>query len=53
MNESDAAESRPEGVVTDRTKQRAQEDQEFVPVIVKRTDEARRHPDDTLEQAVA
>ena len=39
-------------VVTDRTKERAQEDEKFIPVIVKRSDEGRRHPDDTLEQAV-
>ena len=30
----------------------AEEDEKFVPVIVKRSDEMRRHPDDTLEQAV-
>ena len=34
--------------VTQRGKDRKQEDDQFVPVIVKRTDEARRHPDDTL-----
>jgi hypothetical protein len=36
-------------VVTERTKQRDAEEQEFVPVIFKRTDESRRHPDDMLE----
>ena len=39
-------------VTTDRTKQRDEEDERFVPVIVKRTDESRRHPDDMLEHAV-
>ncbi len=43
----------PESLVeTERSKEREEEDQKFVPVIVKRTDESRRHPDDTLEQAV-
>jgi formate/nitrite transporter FocA (FNT family) len=32
--------------------QRAEEDDRFVPVIIKRTDEARRHPDDILEVAI-
>lgn len=38
-------------IVTDRSKEREKEDKEFVPVIVKRTDESRRHPEDTLERA--
>jgi formate/nitrite transporter FocA (FNT family) len=33
---------------TDRSVERLVEDQTWVPVIVKRTDEARRHPDDVL-----
>ena len=37
---------------TDREIERDEEDKEFVPVIVKRTDEALRHPDDILEQAI-
>ncbi len=37
---------------TDRSKEREEEDRQSVPVIIKRTDESRRHPDDTLEQAV-
>lgn len=40
-------------VRTSRALQRAEEDDRFVPVIVKRTDEARRHPDDILEVAIA
>jgi formate/nitrite transporter FocA (FNT family) len=34
--------------LTDRTIERFAEDRTWVPVIVKRTDEARRHPDDVL-----
>lgn len=37
---------------TPRSKERSQEDEQFVPVIVKRTDASRRHPDDILERAV-
>lgn len=37
---------------TDRSQQREREEEDFVPVIVKRTDEARRHPDDVLEMAI-
>jgi formate/nitrite transporter FocA (FNT family) len=37
---------------TERGEQRDREDREFTPVIVKRTDEARRHPDDILEVAI-
>ncbi len=38
--------------VTERALERAQEDERFLPVIVKRTDEARRHPDDILSYAI-
>jgi formate/nitrite transporter FocA (FNT family) len=34
--------------ITDRSLERLAEDRTWVPVIVKRTDEARRHPDDVL-----
>jgi len=37
---------------TSRAQQREREEEHFVPVIVKRTDEARRHPDDVLEMAI-
>jgi len=37
---------------TEREVEREEEDREFVPVIVKRTDEALRHPDDILENAI-
>ena len=37
---------------TDRKRERNTEDEKYVPVIIKRTDEKRRHPDDTLETAI-
>ena len=37
---------------TVREIERQQEDNEFVPVILKRSDEALRHPDDILERAI-
>ncbi len=37
---------------TDREIERQEEDKDYVPVIVKRTDEALRHPDDILEKAI-
>ena len=37
---------------TERERERELEDDRFVPVIVKRTDESRRHPDDVLEAAI-
>ncbi len=37
---------------TEREIERQEEDKDFVPVIVKRTDEALRHPDDILEKAI-
>jgi formate/nitrite transporter FocA (FNT family) len=39
--------------VKERQLERLEEDQAFVPVIVKRTDESRRHPDDVLVTAIA
>lgn len=35
-----------------REKNRKTEDQNYVPVIIKRSDETRRHPDDALENAI-
>ena len=35
-----------------RQEERKSEDQEYVPVIIKRTDETRRHPDDALHHAI-
>ena len=40
-------------IQTERSAERIREDKEFVPVIVKRTDEAVRHPDDILEKAIS
>ena len=41
-----------EEITTSRTIERLQEDEEYVSVIVKRNDEAVRHPDDILEKAI-
>ena len=43
---------RDEGTVTDRGVERDREDERYIPVIVKRSDEVRRHPDDALEKAI-
>lgn len=49
----DGAESpAPHAGVTERGKDRRQEDERYVPVIIKRNDEARPHPDDILEHAI-
>ncbi len=37
---------------TQREKERQEEDEDYVSVIVKRTDQALRHPDDILEKAI-
>lgn len=37
---------------TERSKERQTEDEKYVPVIIKRTDETRRHPDDALDNAI-
>ncbi len=42
-----------ETVHTERGVERQMEDEDFVPVIVKRNDEAVRHPDDVLERAIS
>lgn len=45
---------KPDSTVrTERSEQRSQEDDRYTPVIIKRTDEARRHPDDVLEVAIS
>jgi formate/nitrite transporter FocA (FNT family) len=51
-SQSNAANVEKPSVVTERALERNDEDRQYVPVIVKRVDEARRHPDDTLERAV-
>jgi formate/nitrite transporter FocA (FNT family) len=38
---------------TERSAERDQEDSDFIPVIIKRTDEGIRHPDDILEKAIS
>jgi formate/nitrite transporter FocA (FNT family) len=42
-----------DGPVTERGIERGAEDEDFVPVIIKRTDESVRHPDDVLENAIS
>lgn len=37
---------------TERQEERKTEDAQYVPVIIKRTDETRRHPDDALQHAI-
>jgi len=39
-------------ILTDRTLERIQEDKDYVPVILKRSDESVRHPDDILKKAI-
>jgi len=39
-------------VETLRQEERKSEDAEYIPVIIKRTDETRRHPDDALQHAI-
>lgn len=41
-----------EGVVTERGIERSREERHYVPVILKRTDESQRHPDDVLASAI-
>ncbi|GAB4142767.1 MAG: formate/nitrite transporter family protein [Planctomycetaceae bacterium] len=41
-----------EKVETERSKDRSREDEQYIPVIVKRTDAVRRHPDDSLQHAI-
>jgi len=59
MTETDPTLERPvpepdeEGVVTERGIERTREERHYVPVILKRTDESRRHPDDVLASAIA
>lgn len=45
-------EAQPEKL-TERGEEREREDEHFLPVIIKRTDEARRHPDDILQTAIS
>ncbi|MFW7378446.1 MAG: formate/nitrite transporter family protein [Oligoflexus sp.] len=37
---------------THREKERLEEDQRYIPVIIKRTDEVKKHPDDILNRAI-
>ena len=56
-SEGESGESRADRVddpetVTDRTIERRVEDEQYVPVIIKRTDQTVRHPDDVLAAAI-
>lgn len=46
------AETGADEVLTERGRERLEEEDRYQPVIVKRTDEIRRHPDDVLTSAV-
>lgn len=41
-----------EGRPTERSRERGREEERYVPVIIKRSDEALRHPDDILQTAI-
>jgi formate/nitrite transporter FocA (FNT family) len=47
-----AASDSPEGSRTERGHERDRENERYIPVIIKRSDETRRHPDDVLEKAI-
>ncbi len=51
-SEENREEDQPLDVQTERSAERSQEDRDFVPVILKRSDESVRHPDDILEKAI-
>lgn len=51
-NKSEADDNHESSTVTERALERKEEDEKYVPVIVKRSDEAFRHPDDTLQKAI-
>ena len=42
----------PEDTATERSRERVLEDDQCVPVIIKRSDALRRHPDDALEYTI-
>lgn len=60
MNNDDSKILGPDGYIVDvdsntmtsRTLERKQEDKDYIPVIIKRTDESVRHPDDILKKAI-
>lgn len=51
-NQNDRPAAADNGVKTERKIEREEENKDYLPVILKRTDEAIRHPDDTLENAI-
>ncbi len=48
----DGTELPPRATLTERGKDRQQEDRHYLPVIIKRNDETRPHPDDILERVI-
>lgn len=56
ITSSGSADENPEKVEeireTERSVERKSEDEDYIPVIIKRSDETVRHPDDVLEQAI-
>lgn len=50
--DSGPADKNQSSTVTERSLEREQEDEDYVPVIVKRSDEAFRHPDDILQKTI-
>jgi formate-nitrite transporter family protein len=51
-SKTETEQSTEQSTTTERAIERKTEDEKYVPVIVKRTDEAVRHPDDTLEKTI-
>lgn len=52
MNQTQESSDPSQAAPTEREQEREVEDHKFAPVIVKRTDEVRRHPDDILQTAI-
>lgn len=48
----DGSPAATEGRITERSRERDSEDERYTPVIIKRNDEIRRHPDDILSAAI-
>lgn len=53
LNASGAPLSSEQETQTERSLERNEEDRRYVPVIIKRTDQVTRHPDDVLEAAIS
>lgn len=51
--DGEAISSETDKTSTRRNEERKEEDKNYIPVIIKRTDESFRHPDDILEKAIS